>query len=152
MFNMLSWRFAGVRYNSQAQFREFGIRLQSQQDKFDATIVGIKPVLDCIDLEPAEPAVFLPGDRPPTPRDLMQLWIGARRRGDFTRSAASYAVVHALSVVQSHYPSVSLGVIDTGFARGTSASRITELDDEAEDSAIKLTDDLDLFGEGSNNA
>lgn len=119
VFNTLSWRFAEICYNSQEQFREFGARLQSQKDEFDAVIAGIKPMLDCIDLEPAEPAVYLPGDRPPRPDAIVDrcktAWAHFK---EFTRSAASSAVVHALSVIRSHYPSVSLGVIDTGFAEG----------------------------------
>jgi hypothetical protein len=40
----------------------------------------------------------------------------------------------------------------TGFARGTSAAKITKLEDEAEEAVAKLVGDVDLFGEGENNA
>lgn len=37
-------------------------------------------------------------------------------------------------------------MIDTGFARGTSDDDADKLEDEATESALKLVEDLDLFG------
>ena len=48
------------------------------------------------------------------------------------------------------YPMVKLEVIGTGFARGTSDARVDELEEEVSGSAIKLAEDLDLFGEKEN--
>ena len=56
------------------------------------------------------------------------------------------AVGHALVVVRSFYPLVKLERIDGGFARNLSDEQITALE-EVSDSAIKLADDLDLFGD-----
>ena len=56
------------------------------------------------------------------------------------------AVGHALVVVRSFYPLVKLERIDGGFARNLSDEQITALE-EVSDSAIKLVDDLDLFGD-----
>ena len=57
-----------------------------------------------------------------------------------------------LVVIRSHYPSVKPEVIMTGFTRGTSSAKITKLEDEAEEVATKLANDVDLFSEGGNNA
>ena len=54
---------------------------------------------------------------------------------------------HALVVVQSFYPSVKLEQIDGGFAQNLSDEQITVLEEEVSHSAIKLADDLDLFGD-----
>ena len=43
-----------------------------------------------------------------------------------------------------------LQVIDGDFAQGTTTKEIATLEEEATESAIKLTDDLDLFGEEKN--
>jgi hypothetical protein len=55
-------------------------------------------------------------------------------------------------VVRSLYPAVKVEVVDTGVARGTSDARVDELEEEASGSAIKLAEDLDLFGERENKA
>ena len=62
-------------------------------------------------------------------------------------SIACFAVGHALVVVQSFYPSVKLERIDDGFAQNLSDEQITALEEEVSDLAIKLVDDLDLFGD-----
>ena len=54
---------------------------------------------------------------------------------------------HALAVVRSFHPSVKLKRIDDGFARNLSDEQITTPEEEVSDSAIKLADDLDLFGD-----
>ena len=57
---------------------------------------------------------------------------------------------HALAVVRSVYPSVKLKRIDSGFAQNLSDEQITVLEEEVSDSAIKLADDMDLFGDAGN--
>ena len=57
---------------------------------------------------------------------------------------------HALAVVQSFYPSVKLKRIDRVFAQDLSDEQITMLEEEVSDSAIKLADDMDLFGDAGN--
>ena len=54
---------------------------------------------------------------------------------------------HALAVVRSHYPAIDLQVIGGGFAEGLSDAETQQLEDEVEDAAKKLADDIDLFGE-----
>ena len=56
---------------------------------------------------------------------------------------------HALVVVRSHYPAIDLQVIGGGFTEGLSEAETQQLEDEVEDAAKKLADDIDLFGETS---
>ena len=51
-------------------------------------------------------------------------------------------------MLRSHYPSVKLEVIMTGYARGTNVVKITKLEDEVKEAVVKLAGDVDLFGEG----
>ena len=53
----------------------------------------------------------------------------------------------ALAVVRFHYPVIDLQAIGARFARGTGAMEHQQLEDEVEDAAKKLVDDVDLFGE-----
>ena len=50
-------------------------------------------------------------------------------------------------MVRSHYPAIDLQAIGVGFVRGTGATEHQQLEDEVEDAAKKLADDIDLFGE-----
>ena len=65
----------------------------------------------------------------------------------YAHGVACSAAGHVLAVVQSIYPSVKLERIDGGFARNLSNEQITALEEEVSDSAIKLANDLDLFGD-----
>ena len=65
----------------------------------------------------------------------------------YTHGITCSAAGHALAVVWSFYPLVKLKQIIGGFARNLSDEQITELEEEVSDSAIKLADDLDLFGD-----
>ena len=71
---------------------------------------------------------------------------------EFTRNAAQGAIIQALAVLRSHYPSVKPEVIMTGHAYGMNAAKITKLEDVAEEAAVKLAGDVDMFGEGQDNA
>lgn len=50
------------------------------------------------------------------------------------------------------YPSVKLEVIDGGYAQELSDEQITTLEVEVSESVIKLADDLELFGDASNES
>ena len=55
--------------------------------------------------------------------------------------------------MKNRYPTNLTGrleVIDRDFARGTTIEEIAMLEEEAMESAITLTDNLDLFGEEEN--
>lgn len=45
---------------------------------------------------------------------------------------------------------MKIDVIDGGYARGVSDDQIAALEEEVEESTIKLTNDLNLFGENEN--
>lgn len=62
---------------------------------------------------------------------------------DVARSAAG----HVLAVVKSLYPRVNLEMISEGFAQGVSDVKIPALQEEVSEPAVKLADDLDLFGD-----
>lgn len=70
----------------------------------------------------------------------------------YVHGAACAAVRHALALVWSHYPRVELARVETGFARRTTKEEMEKLSDEASDSAIKVVDDLDLFGDAEPTA
>ena len=40
----------------------------------------------------------------------------------------------------------------TGYAQGTNADRIAKLEDDTEEPAKRLAEDVDLFGEGESSA
>ena len=65
----------------------------------------------------------------------------------YAHGIASSATGHALVVVRSFYSSVKLEQIDGGFAQNLRDEQITELEEEVADLAIKLVDDLDIFGD-----
>jgi len=50
-----------------AQFDALELEVKIQRGKFDAVVAGVRPVLDCIDMEVAPQ----PDDRPPHPNAIM---------------------------------------------------------------------------------
>ena len=58
---------------------------------------------------------------------------------------------HALAVVRSHYPTIDLQAIGGGFTEGLSDAETQQLEDEVEDAAKNLADDIDMFGETDGN-
>ena len=50
-------------------------------------------------------------------------------------------------MVQSHYPTVDLQAIGGGFIEGMGEAEHQQLEDEVEDVAKKLADDIDMFDE-----
>ena len=88
-------------------------QVKAHDEKLEAMIAGIQPVLDCIGLEQPEGA-RLPGDRPY--RLVMDhcrtTWVDFK---EFAHGAAHGAIVHALAQLRSHYPSVDLRRVATGY-------------------------------------
>ena len=117
---------------------------RTQRDKFDAVVIGVKPVLDCVDLEVAPQ----PNGRPPHPDSVIErckmAWESFK---SFNRDTVVIAITHALAVVQSHYQATDLQAIGAGFTDGLGEVETQQLEDEVEDAAKKLADDIDLFGE-----
>ena len=48
-------------------------------------------------------------------------------------------------MVRSHYPAIDLSAIGVRFAKGMGKVEHQQLEDEVEDTAKKLVDDIDLF-------
>ena len=103
---------ADYRRRVKAEFDELEQDARTQRDKFDAIVAGVKPVLDCVDLEVA----LQPDGRPPRPDTIIErcktTW------ESFNRNAVVTDITHALAVVRSHYQSVDLQAIGVGFAEG----------------------------------
>jgi len=102
-------------------------------------------MLDLFDLEVPEP------NRAPQPNIIVERCKSALENfKHYAHGIACSIMGHALAVVQSVYPSVKLERIDGGFARNLSDEQITVLEEEVFDSAIKLADEMDLFGNAGN--
>ena len=71
---------------------------------------------------------------------------------EFTRSATHGAIIHVLVQLRSHYPSVDLQRVVTGYAQGTIAEKIARLEDDAKEPAKRLAKDVELFVEGESSA
>lgn len=108
-------------------------------------------MLDCIGLESLEGSARIPDDMPYRPiiDRYRTTWSDFK---EFTCSAAHGAVVHALAQLRSHYPIVDLQWVVIGYARATNANKLARLEDEAEESAKRLAEDVELFGEGRSSA
>ena len=125
--------------------------MKARDDKLEAVIIGIKLVLDYIGFVPPEASSRLPSDLPH--RSIVDrcqtVWADFK---EFTCSVAHGAVVHTLAMLRSHYPSVDLERVVTGYAWRTDAAKISKLEDEAKEPEKKLASDVDLFGEGGSGA
>ena len=71
---------------------------------------------------------------------------------EFARSIAHGAVIHVLTQLRSHYPSVDLQWVAIEYVQGTNAEEIARLEDDAEEPAKRLAKDVELFGEGESSA
>ena len=115
---------------------------RTQREKFNAVVTGVKPVLDCVDLEAAPQ----PDGRPPCSNTVIKrckvAWESFK---SFNCDAVVTTITHALVVVWSHYQSVDLQAIGAGFAEGLGEAETQQLEDEVEDAAKKLAGDIDLL-------
>jgi len=115
-----------------------------QKDNFNTITAAIKPVLDCVDVEP------VPG---PNSRQqgldtiIQRCKVAWENFKNFNCDAVLTTATHALAVVRSHYPSVDIQSIGGGFADGLSDVQTQQLEDDVEDVAKILVGDIDLFGE-----
>jgi len=127
-----------------AQFNVLEQDARTQRNKFDAVVVGIKPVLDCI-----EPETAPHPDGRPSHLDIIierckTAWESFK---DFNHDAVASIATHVLAMVRSHYPTADLQAIGGGYAEGLSDAETQQLEDDVEDVAKKLAGDIDLFGE-----
>ena len=106
-------------------------------------VAGVKPVLDCVDMEVAPQS----DGRPPRPNTIIDRCKAAWENfKSFNRDATVTAITHALAVVRSHYPAIDLQAIGAGFARGMEMTEHQQLEDEVQDAAKKLASNVDMFG------
>ena len=132
------------RRRTKAQFDVLELEAKIQRGKLDAVVAGVRPVLDYINMEVAPQ----PNDRPPCSDAIIdRCKVEWENFKGFNRGAAISVVTHALVVVRSHNPTISLRAIGVGFARGMGATKQEQLKDEVEDAAKRLAGDVDLFGE-----
>ena len=102
------------RWRVKAQFDVLEQDAQTQRDKFDAIVAGIKPVLDCV-----KPEVAPQHDgMPPRPDIVIERCKTAWE--SFNRDTVVSAAIHTLAVVWSHYPATNLQTIGGGYAEGLS--------------------------------
>ena len=134
---------ADYRRRVKAQFDVLEQDAQTQRDKFDVVVAGVKPVLDCVEPEVAPQ----PDGRPPRPDIVIErcktAWESFK---GFNHDVVVSAATHALAMVRSHYPVTDLQAIGGGFVEGLSEAETQQLED-VEDAAKKLAGDIDLFGE-----
>ena len=132
------------RHKAKAQFDVLVQEAKVQKDNFNTITAAIKPVLDCIDIEPAHH----PNDRQQGLDTIIQrckaVWENFK---NFNRDAVMTAATHALAVVRSHYPTIDIQSIGGGFTDGLSDVETQQLEDDVEDAAKMLVGDIDLFGE-----
>ena len=106
---------ADYRRRVKAHFDVLEQDARTQRDKFDAIVAGVKPVLDCIDLEVAPQH----DGRPPHPDIIIKrcktVWESFK---SINRDAVVAAITHALAVVWSHYQSIDLQAIGARFTKG----------------------------------
>ena len=117
---------------------------RTQRENFNAVVAGVKPVLDCVDLE----AASQPDGGPPHLDTIIQRCKAAWESfKSFNRDAVVTTITHALTVVRSHYQSVDPQAIGARFAEGMGEAETQQLEDEVEDATKKLAGDINLFGE-----
>ena len=108
---------------------------RTQRNKFDTVVAGVKPVLDCVDLEAAP----LPDGTPPCPDTIIERCKAAWENfKSFNRDAIITAITHTLAVVRSHNHTIDLQAIGARFTVGAGATEHQQLEDEVEDVAKKL--------------
>ena len=115
-----------------------------QKENFNAVVAAIKPVLDCIDLEPATQP---DGMRQHSDTIIQRCKAAWENFKIFNRDAIVSVATHILAVVWSHYPTIDLQSIGGGFTKGLDDVGTHQLEDEVEDAAKMLAGDIDLFGE-----
>lgn len=144
--------FAVVRQNSADPVSALRAGTGGHPAKMNAIIAGIMPVLDFIDRNPTLAPVGDLDDRPLPPNPFVERCKAALTNfRAYVHSAACTAAGHALAVVRSLYRAVRLEIIVTGFTNRTSDNDAEKLVEEATESAFKLAEDLDLFGDKEPN-
>ena len=93
---------------------------KTQRENFDAVVAAIKPVLDCVDLEPTTQRY---GRRQRSYTVIQRCKAAWENFKIFNRDAIMTIATHVLMVVRSHYPTIDLQSIGGGFAEGLTMRR-----------------------------
>ena len=96
---------AGYRHKAKTQFDVLVQEAKTQRDNFDAVVAEIKPVLDCVDLEPG---IQLDGRRQHSDTIIQRCKAAWENFKSFNHDAIITAIDHALAVVRSHFPAIDL--------------------------------------------
>ena len=98
-----------------AQFDVLVQEARTQREKFGAVVTGVKPMLDCVNLEAAPQ---LDGRSQRSDTIIQRCKAAWENLKSFNHDAIVTTITHALAVVRSHYPAVDLHAIGAGFAEG----------------------------------
>jgi len=88
-----------------------------QKENFDAVVAEIKPVLDCVDLEPASRT---DGRRQRSDTIIQRCKAAWENFKVFNRRTIVTVATHVLAVIRSHYPTLDIQSIGGGFTEGLS--------------------------------
>ena len=88
---------------------------RTQRENFDDVVAAIKPVLDCVNLEPTAQH---DGRRQHLDTIIQMCKAAWENFKTFNRDAITTVATHVLAVVQSHYPTTDLQSIGGGFTEG----------------------------------
>lgn len=106
----------------------------------------MKPILDVMIPEPSvRPPVDLEEQAPPPDSFLEQCRSAYERFKFFVRGTACCEADHAHAVVRSHYPSMDMGCMASGFAADVADERIALLQSSSVPMAEVHAGDLQLF-------
>ena len=78
---------------------------RTQRDKFDTIVIGVKLVLDYVDLEAAPQSDGRPLRSNTIIERCKAVWENFK---SFNHDTIVTAITHALAVVRSHYPAIDL--------------------------------------------
>ena len=107
----------GYRHKAKAQFDVLVQEAKVQKENFDVVVAAIKPVLDCVALQPATQP---DGRRQRSDTVIQRCKAAWENFKIFNRDAIMTVATHVLAVVWSHYPTIDLQSIGGGFTEGLS--------------------------------
>jgi hypothetical protein len=117
--------FVVVHTNSRVQYEDYELRLKATRNKVKAIIARIAPVLDFIDRNLTLPSMGYLDVNPHPPNSFVDRCKGVLTNFKaYIHGVACTIAGHALAVVRSLYPAVSLEVIDGGFAEGAEDAEV----------------------------
>ncbi|XP_066333833.1 uncharacterized protein [Miscanthus floridulus] len=101
----LALELKGYRHKANAQFDMLVQEAKVQKENFDAVIAVIKPVLDCVNLEPATQD---DGRQQRLDTVIQRCKAAWENFKTFNHDAITTVATYVLTVVRSHYPTIDL--------------------------------------------